>query len=100
VQGSFGLKALFYPRPFHPEHFVTPEGKSFVRLVIGKVLILLGKLVRDPSIPIETFMSRVKSIWLAVKSSRRDFERAGEANSLSRFLNITWNYVFKGIVAP
>lgn len=83
VHGKFGLKALFYPRPFHPECCVTSE----------------GKVVADPAVAIETFLSRVKTIWLAVKSARRIFEQTTpEASSFSRFLNITWNYFFKGIL--
>ena len=83
--GPTSFKALFYPKSSYP---------------FGYKLGADWKLY--PENRITTFVGRLNSLYANVARSRRSFEAKPDTGilgkSVTRMLNVVWNYVFKGFV--
>eukprot|EP00029_Vermamoeba_vermiformis_P001868 TRINITY_DN1208_c0_g1_i1.p1 TRINITY_DN1208_c0_g1~~TRINITY_DN1208_c0_g1_i1.p1 ORF type:complete len:1015 (+),score=345.47 TRINITY_DN1208_c0_g1_i1:47-3091(+) len=86
LNSPFGLKALFYNKPFFPLKVLDS---------------LTGEIKPDTHYKVLTFTERIRAIWLSVRKSRAQFESEPDTGFLGktfvRQLNRLWNYVFKGM---
>jgi hypothetical protein len=65
----FGLKALFYNKPFHP---------------LTEVNSLTGELEPLKSYTVLTFSERIRAIWQSVRKSRAQFEAEPDTGFLGK----------------
>jgi hypothetical protein len=66
---TFGLKALFYNKPFYPMWEVNEN---------------TGELQRDMSYKVLTFSERIRAIWTSVRQSRAKFEAEPDTGFLGK----------------
>uniref|UniRef100_A0A6B2KY87 Uncharacterized protein n=1 Tax=Arcella intermedia TaxID=1963864 RepID=A0A6B2KY87_9EUKA len=86
LHGPLSLRALFTPSAYYPSK---------------KLNKFTGKLETDTSTKVETFLSRIASVWASVDKSIDDFEKLPDegilGKNVSRIFNRFWNYVVKGL---
>ena len=82
---NYSLRALVLPSPFYPYQQMDVD---------------TGKLRTDTSTKVDTYISRLVSLWSEVMKSRKKFESQPDSGflgkGLTRLFNILWNYVVVG----